>query len=68
MITIEDLEKFCEGKEFKLSEYAPKILKRIVLREGHCPCRQELVPCPCPMHEQEISAYGHCHCNLFVRR
>jgi hypothetical protein len=60
------LMEYCEGKPFKLSEYADKIIDRIIIRDGHCPCRPEDVPCPCPSHREEISKDGHCHCNLFV--
>jgi ferredoxin-thioredoxin reductase catalytic subunit len=64
-VTREDLEKFCEGKSFKLSEYADKIIEKINKRGGFCPCRLQNIECPCPMHEDEIKNKGFCTCRLF---
>ena len=62
-----ELEKHCEKKKFKLSEFADKVIAAINRRNGNCPCRKEDVLCPCPTHEQEIEQMGACHCNLFVK-
>ena len=66
-VTREKLEKYCSGKPFALSEQADEVLEAVSKRDGCCPCRVEAVPCPCPMHRQEIEEQGRCHCNLFVK-
>jgi len=44
-----------------------KIIDRIFINEGYCPClpeRNENTVCPCKdMREKEI-----CHCSLYVKR
>lgn len=44
-----------------------KILERIKLNEGHCPCIHEISPdtiCPCKdFREKKI-----CHCSLYVAK
>ena len=51
-----------------LSEYADKIIERINLKGGCCPCRPlQDVPCPCEFMEAEVEKDGHCHCNLFLK-
>jgi hypothetical protein len=68
MISYEDLEKYCVGKHFNLSNKAPKIYMAIKRRNGNCPCRVEEVMCPCPEGEEEIRFDGKCKCGLFVSK
>lgn len=68
MLSYEDLEKYTEGKDFKLSGCAKNVYAAIERRNGCCPCRVEETPCPCPTHLSEIEEDGKCKCSLFVRR
>ena len=68
MLSYEDLERYCEGKCFKLSDQSKVIYEAIKERGGNCPCRLTNVMCPCPDHLEEINADGKCKCNLFVVR
>jgi ferredoxin-thioredoxin reductase catalytic subunit len=61
----EKLTKAAEIDGFKLSSYTDKIIKRIMARNGNCPCRKEDVPCPCEFRFKDIQDTGACHCNLF---
>lgn len=60
------LEEFCKNKNFKLSEKADKIIDRILIKNGNCPCRMIPTLCPCEYHEEEIKENGRCYCGLFV--
>jgi ferredoxin-thioredoxin reductase catalytic subunit len=68
MVSLEDLEKYCEGKHFQLSEFAKDIYRLIKKNRGVCPFRIESVMCPCSEVYNEIAECGHTLCNLFVRR
>lgn len=67
MVTIEELEKYCEGKDFHLSDFAENVIRMVNKRNGNCPCRVDDFACPCEYHLEEIESQGHCHCNLFVK-
>ena len=67
MVSLDDLEKYCKGKGFKLSDLADRVYRLIRENRGSCLCRVEDIMCPCPMHIKEIEEFGHCKCNLFVR-
>lgn len=57
-----------DGSELKLNpnkEIVNKIVSRIKLNSGHCPCRLELTPetiCPC----ENFLVNGVCHCSLYI--
>ena len=61
------LEHYAVSKGCRLSSSADAIIRGIVKKEGHCPCRLVRTPCPCPTHEIELQKDGHCHCHLFIR-
>lgn len=65
-MTRAELEAYCVGKTFTLSPVADKVIKKVNEKEGHCPCRLDVVKCPCPTHLDEISRHGYCLCRLFV--
>lgn len=50
-----------------------RILKRLVVTEGYCPCvppdkwTQDHI-CPCKFCEEDVKNTGHCHCNLFISK
>ena len=63
------LQKFQEHADmmgFQLNERAPIVARGVIKREGHCPCRKNRVPCPCPTHLMDVKTDGQCHCGLFV--
>lgn len=71
-------EKFTEGKDYKLSDVADKIIKALERTDGYCPCKMsrltgdekadEFLLCPCSEHLAELAEKGRCCCNLFVKR
>lgn len=61
------LSEYCKGKDFRLSEHAEAVIKGILKKEGHCPCKLVKTPCPCADHLKELEEKGHCHCGLFVK-
>lgn len=44
------------------------VLKGLVRKDMHCPCRVDPVPCPCKECISDTVEYGGCHCGLFWRR
>jgi ferredoxin-thioredoxin reductase catalytic subunit len=63
-----EFENYCRKNGFELSDHADKIIAAIDARNGHCPCRTQDVPCPCPTHMEEIEETSSCHCNLFKKK
>jgi len=61
-------EDYAKNNNLKLSSIADKVIKAINKKNGNCPCRMKEVPCPCPMHKDEVEKQGSCTCNLFVKR
>ncbi|MBR7158358.1 MAG: hypothetical protein IKD08_01585 [Alphaproteobacteria bacterium] len=70
----EDYFKFAKEHNMEVNEkVVDRILKRLAVTDGHCPC----VPedewtddhlCPCTFCEADVAANGHCHCNLFLKK
>ena len=71
-------EKFTEGKDYKLSDIADKIIRALERTDGYCPCKTSRLTgdeqadafllCPCSEHVAELEEKGKCCCNLFVKR
>lgn len=70
----EDYFKFAEEKNMLVNEnVVDRILKRLEITGGHCPCVPENEwtdshICPCTFCEDEVAKEGHCHCNLFLKK
>lgn len=63
-----ELSKHAEAFGYELSEHADAIIRALQRNNGNCPCRKDLVPCPCPGHHEDILKGSKCHCGLFVKR
>ncbi len=71
-------EDFTEGKDYKLSDIADKIITALQRTDGYCPCKMSRLTgdeaadafliCPCTEHTAELDEKGRCCCNLFVKR
>lgn len=77
MITREDCEEFAKLNDFKLSEFADKIIARTNANNGYCPCVSERertehpendYECPCSLCKKDVRANGKCHCSLYLRK
>ena len=70
----EDYFKFAEEHNMKINEKViDRILTRLSITEGHCPCVPETEwteehLCPCVFCERDVAINGHCHCNLFLKK
>jgi ferredoxin-thioredoxin reductase catalytic subunit len=74
-----EYEKFAEEHGLKLNpneQIVEAILRALIMNEKqfgkkYCPCRIEKTDdtvCPCKYLFEDIEKYGHCHCNLFVKK
>lgn len=73
-LTREDYEKIAEEKGFELTPFADKIIARVNMCNGYCPCvspkEREAHPennymCPCSLMEKDVREHNYCHCRLF---
>lgn len=76
---LERINSYAASKEYTLNCDTERVKKVVGLmtmnHEKHgayyCPCKQSHplqstdAVCPCPEIDQDITAYGYCHCKLF---
>ena len=67
--TMEEAANYAGQQGYGLSDKATRVISALIRTNGKCPCVVGNPPeCPCPSHKLDIEEYGHCHCNLFIRK
>lgn len=70
-------KQIADNLDFELSPYAEKIINRVDLNFGYCPCVSEAereahpendYQCPCSLMVNDVKTKGQCHCRLFVQK
>lgn len=76
-ITIKDCQEFAEVHNLKLGKFAEKIIERVNVNRGYCPCKSEEYrnqhpeidfECPCSVCLHDVNEFGHCCCNLYIKK
>lgn len=63
---LKTITEFAIARNLKISDNCEKIVERICIREGHCPCQIEInddTICPCI----KIRTNNECCCGLFIK-
>ena len=68
-------EYIAKALDCTLNPKADKIIERININAGFCPCvppskmeKGKNYLCPCSDLEKHLKKQGHCHCNLFIAK